>query len=114
MPNQKNTSAVSVRKPKIIQELQPNKICKCGACEPRPKLPEGMRRLKIQPKYMQSTWSQSVVPQILLQGEWLRKTGFEYNCHVIITQKKGKLVIELEKENWITMLGNLPDIFYGN
>ena len=48
---------------------------------------------------MQSTWSNSIVPQILLQGEWLRKTGFEYNEHVIITQKKGKLIIELEKEN---------------
>ena len=95
MENQKTT-----RKPKIIQELQPNKTCKCGACESRkPKLPDGQRRLKIQPKHMQSTWSESIVPQILLQGEWLRKTGFEYNEHVIITQKKGKLIIELEKEN---------------
>lgn len=48
---------------------------------------------------MQSTWTESIVPQILLQGESLRKTGFEYNEHVIITQKKGKLIIELEKEN---------------
>ena len=88
------------QKTKIIQELQPNKTCSCGACEPRkPKLPDGQRRLKIQPKHMQSTWSESIVPQILLQGEWLRKTGFEYNDHVIITQKKGKLIIELEKEN---------------
>jgi hypothetical protein len=100
MQKSKSQNGVSVRKPKIIQELQPNKICKCGACEPRkPKLPEGMRRLKIQPKHMQSTWSESIVPQILLQGEWLRKTGFEYNNNVIITQKKGKLIIELEKEN---------------
>jgi hypothetical protein len=100
MQKSKSQNDVSVRKPKIIQELQPNKICKCGACEPRkPKLPEGMRRLKIQPKHMQSTWSESIVPQILLQGEWLRKTGFEYHDHVIITQKKGKLIIELEKEN---------------
>ncbi|MGF1923758.1 MAG: hypothetical protein ACQUHE_06235 [Bacteroidia bacterium] len=35
----------------------------------------------------------------MLQGEWLRKTGFEYHDYVIITQKKGKLIIELEKEN---------------
>ena len=48
---------------------------------------------------MHSTWSESIVPQILLQGEWLRKTGFEYNDHVIITQKKGTLIIELDKEN---------------
>lgn len=89
-----------IQKSKIIQELQPNKICRCGACEPRkPKLPDDQRRLKIQPKHMQSTWSESIVPQLLLQGEWLRKTGFEYNDHVIITQRKGKLIIELEKEN---------------
>lgn len=71
MRSPKNLNAVSVRQPKIIQELQPNKICKCGACEPRkPKLPDGQRRLKIQPKHMQSTWSVSIVPQILLQREW--------------------------------------------
>jgi cell division inhibitor SulA len=91
MPNQKNSNAVSTRKPKTIQQLQPNKTCKCGACEPI------KRRLKIQPKQIQHTWSNSIVPQILLQGEWLRKTGFEYNEHVIITQKKGKLIIEIER-----------------
>jgi hypothetical protein len=88
------------QKAKINQQLQPNKICNCGACEPKkPKLPDGQRRLKIQPKHMQSTWSESIVPQILLQGKWLRKTGFEYNDYVIITEKKGKLILELEKEN---------------
>ena len=87
-------------KNKIVQELQPNKICKCGACEPaRTKLPDGKRRLKIQPKHLQYTWATAIVPQILLQGEWLRKTGFESNQHVIITQNKGKLIRELEKEN---------------
>ncbi len=96
----KNQDLGSIPKVKTIQELQPNKICKCGACEPRKsKLPEGIRRLKIQPKHMQYTWATAIVPQILLQGEWLRKTGFEYNEHVIITQQKGKLIIELEKEN---------------
>lgn len=99
MQSTKSQKTASTRKQKIIQELQPNKICKCGACEPTKKLPDGQRRLKIQPKHMQSTWSSSIVPQILLQGEWLRKTGFEYHDHVIITQKKGKLIIELEKEN---------------
>ena len=100
MQSTKSQKTASIRKPKVIQELQPNKTCNCGACEPRkPKLPDGQRRLKIQPKHMQSTWRESIVPQILLQGEWLRKTGFEYNDHVIITPKKGKLIIELEKEN---------------
>ncbi len=100
MQDPKEKSQDSVRKPKIFQKLQPNKICKCGACEPRkPKLPDGIRRLKIQPKHVQYTWTTAIVPQILLQGEWLRKTGFEYNEHVIITHENGKLIIELEKEN---------------
>ncbi|WP_090997767.1 SymE family type I addiction module toxin [Pedobacter insulae] len=87
------------QQPKIIQELQPNKTCKCGACEPRkPKLPEGLRRLKVQPKYMRYTWRSAVVPQIMLQGEWLRKTGFECEQHVIITVKNKRLIIKLEKE----------------
>ncbi len=89
----KNQTETPKMKTTVIQQLQPNKTCKCGACEPI------KRRLKIQPKHIQHTWSNSIVPQILLQGEWLRKTGFEYNEHVIITQKKGKLIIELEKEN---------------
>lgn len=85
--------------PKVIQELQPNKICKCGACEPRkPKLPNGQRRLKIQPKYTQSTWSESIVPQIMLQGKWLEQMGFECHEHVIVTTTQGKLVIEIDKE----------------
>lgn len=57
-----------------------------------------MRRMKIQPKYIQYSWGNSILPQILLQGKWLLKTGFEYNEHVIITQQKGKLIIEIEKE----------------
>ncbi len=98
MHQQKNQNLSSNPKTKIVQTLQPNKICKCGACEPRkPKLPSGIRRLKIQPKHMQYTWARAIVPQILLQGEWLRKTGFEYNEHVIITQENGKLIIELER-----------------
>lgn len=89
MQTQKNQTEVPQRKQKVIQGLQPNKICKFGSCEPRKaKLPDGQRRLKIQPKYMQYTWSNSIVPQILFQGEWLRKTGFEYNEHLIITQRK--------------------------
>lgn len=100
MRTTKNQDLKSIPNIKVIQELQPNKICKCGACEPRkPKLPEGIRRLKIQPKHMQYTWATAIVPQILLQGEWLRKTGFEFDQHVIITQEKGRLIIELEKEN---------------
>ncbi len=48
---------------------------------------------------MEYKWTRPIVPQMLLQGEWLRETGFECNKHVIITQQKGKLIIELEIEN---------------
>ena len=58
---------------KIIQELQPNKICKCGACEPRkPKAPKGMRRLKVYYK----AGCTGTITVILLQEEWIRKIGF--------------------------------------
>lgn len=57
-----------------------------------------MRRLKIQPKCIDYTWSRSIVPQIMLQGKWLEQIEFECNEHVIITITKGRLVIEVEKE----------------
>jgi len=95
MQDPKEKSQVSSRKPKIIQELQPNKICKCGACEPRkPKLPQGMRRLKV---YYKAGCTETI-PVILLQGEWIRKLGFNVEDHVIVSEKKGQLIIDLETE----------------
>ena len=54
-----------------------------------------MRRLKV---YYKAGCAETI-PVILLQGEWLRKIGFEYNEHIIIAQENRKLIIELEKEN---------------
>jgi hypothetical protein len=80
---------------KHTQELQPNKICKCGACEPRkPKLPRGMRRLKV---YYKAGYTETI-PVILLQGEWIRKLGFNVKDHVIVSERKGQLIINLEAE----------------
>src|SRR4051812_15413515 len=94
------------QKQKVIQELQPNKICKCGACEPRkPKLPDGQRRLTVSSKLIvhQRAWVKEdslydYVPKIRLEGKWLRDTGFESGQHIIITTEKGKLIIQIEKE----------------
>jgi hypothetical protein len=62
----------------------------------KPELPVGTRRIKIQPKFVQRTYSKSVVPAILLTGEWLRRIGFECHGHVLIKQENGGLVIWLE------------------
>ena len=97
MQDPKEKPQISVRKSKIVQELQPNRTCKCGACEPRkPKLPDGMRRLKVYYKFFGRMEKQ--IPVILLQGEWVRNLGFEIEDHVIISTKKGQLIINLETE----------------
>ncbi|RYF22820.1 MAG: type I addiction module toxin, SymE family [Flavobacteriales bacterium] len=37
-------------------------------------------------------------PVLLLQGEWLRKAGFEYGDEVIVTVKDKKITVDFEKE----------------
>ena len=94
------------QKNKIVQELQPNKVCKCGACEPRkPKLPDGQRRLKVSDKLIvhQRAWVKEdsvydYVPKIRLEGQWLRNTGFESGQYVVVSCESGKLIIEIEKD----------------
>ena len=96
----------SIPTAKIIQEVQPNKTCVCGACEPRmPKRADGKRRLKVSPHLVvhQRAWVKEdsvydYVPQIRLVGQWLRSTGFESGQYVVISAKKGKLIIEIEND----------------
>ena len=67
----------------------------CGACEPpKPKLPDGVRRIKVYYKVGQC----GEIPVILLQGEWVRKLGFNVIDFVIISEHPGQLIINLEKE----------------
>lgn len=81
--------------PKPKQQLQPKKTCKCGACEPaKPKLPSGMRRLKVYSKY---ATGYNQVPLIMLQGEWLRNTGFEIGDEVLVTVNQKQLIVDFEK-----------------
>ena len=97
MRSSKNQTTVSVKQPKIIQVKQPNRKCTCGACDPpKPMLPTGMRRIKVQQKFIAQVRSSTWVPVIILAGEWLRKSGFECQNHVIIIEKKGQLIINLD------------------
>jgi hypothetical protein len=106
MQSTKSQELGSIPTAKIIQEIQPNKTCICGACEPRkPKRTDGKRQLKVSSKLIvhQRAWVKEdsvydYVPQIRLEGQWLRNTGFESGQFVVITQKKGKLIIQIEKE----------------
>jgi hypothetical protein len=107
MQTQKNLEELgSIQNPKIIQELQPNKTCNCGACEPRkPKLPDGKRRLKVSDKLIvhHRAWVKEnsiydYVPKIRLEGQWLRNTGFESGQYVVISCENGRLIVEIEKD----------------
>ncbi|MES2653130.1 MAG: SymE family type I addiction module toxin [Bacteroidota bacterium] len=83
--------------PKTAQLRQPHRTCRCGACEPpKPKLPEGTRRLKVCYRWKANGNGQE--PVILLQGEWLRKAGFEHGDEVIVTVTTKQLIVKFEKE----------------
>jgi hypothetical protein len=91
----KETKTAPVKEQKTIQKLQPNKTCKCGACEPpKQKLPDGIRRLKVYNKYINGNcW-----PAIVLQGKWVEDTGFDIGGSVLVATENGKLTITFEKE----------------
>lgn len=94
-PTQKKTTTALARAPRQAQVLQPNKTCKCGACEPRkPRLPKGMRRLKVYSKY---STGYTQVPVILLQGEWLRNIGFDIGDEIIVTMNQKQLIPDFGK-----------------
>jgi len=53
-----------------------------------------MRRLKV---YYKAGCTETI-PVILLQGECISKLGFNVGNHVIVSEKKGQLIINLEVE----------------
>ncbi len=53
------------------------------------------RKLKIQPKLVERTYSRTIVPEILLKGKWLEEAGFKSGQNVEVRQEKNKLVITL-------------------
>jgi hypothetical protein len=97
MRNSEEQTQMVAKVPKLAQLRQPHRTCKCGACEPpRPKLPEGMRRLKVYSRWKANGNGQE--PVILLQGEWLRKAGFEYGDEVLVTVTNKQLIVNFETE----------------
>lgn len=54
------------------------------------------RKLKIYQKHQPRDWSRYVaVPEIRLEGKWLRELGFEIGKEIEIKQQKNKLTITL-------------------
>jgi hypothetical protein len=54
-----------------------------------------MRRLKVYYKW--PSGSEHTVPLIMLQGEWLRKAGFDIGDEVLVTMETNRLTIDFEK-----------------
>ena len=59
------------------------------------------RKLKIYQKHQPREWSKyAVVPEIRLEGKWLKELGFEIGKEIEIKQEKNKLTIILtDKKN---------------
>lgn len=54
------------------------------------------RKLKIYQKFQPREWSKyAIVPEIRLEGKWLRELGFEIGKEIEIKQQKNKLTITL-------------------
>ncbi len=57
------------------------------------------RKLKIYQKHQPRDWNRYVsVPEIRLEGKWLKELGFEIGKEIEIKQQKNKLTITLTDE----------------
>jgi len=59
---------------------------------------KGIKTLKIYRKYRTRRWGFSTVPEIRLEGKWLKKLGFEEGNQVQVKQEQNKLTITLCKK----------------
>jgi len=57
-----------------------------------------MKKIKIQPKHRKRTWDQIVVPEIKMEGKWLKDSGFEQGKYVSVDIQQNKLTITLNEE----------------
>ena len=53
------------------------------------------RKLKIYKKFQAREWKYIPVPEIRLEGKWLKELGFEIGKEIEIKQQKNKLIITL-------------------
>lgn len=56
------------------------------------------RKLKVYAKFRSRRWDYTVVPEIRLEGNWLKKLGFKEGQQVRVEQERNKLTITLHKE----------------
>ena len=57
-----------------------------------------MKKIKIQPKHRKRAWDEIVVPEIKMEGKWLKDSGFEYGKYVSVNVQPNKLTITLDRE----------------
>ena len=53
------------------------------------------RKLKVYQKFRYRTWDNTTVPEIRLEGIWLKELGFEIGKDIKIKQQKNRLTITL-------------------
>ena len=53
------------------------------------------RKLKVYQKFRTRTCDNTTVPEIRLEGNWLKKLGFEIGKEIKIEQQKNRLTITL-------------------
>lgn len=53
------------------------------------------RKLKIYQKFRTRAWDNTTVPEIRLEGKWLKELGFEIGKEIEITEQPNKLTITL-------------------
>jgi len=53
------------------------------------------RKLKIYQKFRSRTWDDTTVPEIRLEGKWLKELGFEEGKEIEVRLQKYKLTITL-------------------
>lgn len=52
------------------------------------------RKLKIYPKYRHLAYSQKLVPELRLCGQWLERSGFRIGEEVQVTIKNQEIIIK--------------------
>ena len=57
-----------------------------------------MKKIKIRPKYRKRTYDEIVIPEIKMEGKWLKESGFVEGSYVYIHIQRNKLIITLSEE----------------
>ena len=57
-----------------------------------------MKKIKIQPKHRKRTYDEIVIPEIKMEGKWLKDSGFEEGKYVSVQVQQNRLIITLNEE----------------